>query len=68
MYSQVVVALGIVIATMTIGLVGSVLRRRAAVTGADLPTMPRSLIVTLLGVGVIVLLITVVGLLVVVAT
>ena len=67
MSPQVVIALGIVIATMAIGLVGIVLRRRAAVTGTNLPTMPNWLIVTLFGIGVLVLLITVVGLFVVLA-
>jgi|GEM_PF-2671874 len=65
MSAQVVVALGIVIATMAIALVGIMLRRRADAAGTHQRTIPRWLIITLLSVGTLVVLITAGGLLIV---
>lgn len=62
MSPQVVIALGIVLLTMAAGLAGILLRRRAAVSGTSVPIMPRWLVITLLGIGVVVVLITVAGL------
>lgn len=62
MSAQVVLALGVAVATMVIALVGILLRRKAAVTGKQPPTMPRAVTVGLLGVGVLLLLVVIVGL------
>jgi len=54
--AQVALALVIVVATLIVSLVGIVLRRRAEAGGAQLPTMPYWLLISLLSVGVLMLL------------